>query len=80
MAAIEAYKSQFETDGSGFETTISRPNFKRVLKARAVWFGAMIGAAYGEAFYLPGPVPLHQLPGLTASPLLPDELPPYSIY
>ncbi len=80
MAAITAYKSQFQSDGSGPETAISRPHFLRLVEARAVWFGAMIGAAYGEAFHLPGPVSVRGLPGLTEPPPPPDELPPYSLY
>ena len=80
MAVVMAYKSQFQSDGEGFETAIGRPDFLRYLEARAIWFGTMIGAAYGEAFYLPGPVPLQGLPGSTVTPPLPGELPPYSMY
>jgi hypothetical protein len=35
-----------------------------VVEARAIWFGAMIGAAYGEAFFSPGSVPQDGFPGL----------------
>ena len=80
MAAVTAYQSQFQPDGSGFETAISRPDFLRLFTTRAVWFGAMIGAAYGEAFYLPGPVPAHELPGLSNPPSPFGELPAYSMY
>ena len=80
MTAITAYRSQFQTGGSGPETAISRPDFLHLVEARAINFGAMIGAAYGEAFYLPGPVALPGLPGLTDPPLPPGELPPYSMY
>lgn len=80
MAAVTAYKSQFQADGSGPETAISRPDFLRLVEARAIFFGAMIGSTYGEAFYLPGPVPLSELPGLTDPPLPPGELPAYSMY
>jgi len=79
MAAIMAYKSQFGSTGIGPETAISRPNFMRVLEAKAVLHGAMIGATYGEAFFLPGPVPCLQLPGLTSS-TPPGELPAYSVF
>ena len=80
MLAVAAYKSQFQSDGSGFETAISRPDFMNHLTARAGWFGAMIGAAYGEAFYLPGPVPLGELPGLSDPGLPFGELPSYKTY
>jgi bacillithiol biosynthesis deacetylase BshB1 len=80
MAAITAYQSQFQFDGSGLETAISRPGFLRQLEAQAIWFGAMIGAAYGEALYLPGPVPLHELPGLDGPARPAGELPAYSLY
>jgi bacillithiol biosynthesis deacetylase BshB1 len=80
MAAITAYQSQFQPDGSGLETAISRPHFLRFLEARAIWAGAMVGAAYGEAFFLPGPLPLGELPGSTGISLPPGKLPAYSMY
>jgi bacillithiol biosynthesis deacetylase BshB1 len=78
MAVLAAYQSQFTPDSSGFQTTISQPNFLRFIHARAIVFGALIGAAYGEAFYVPGPVPLRGLPGLDYAPPQPGRLPPYS--
>jgi bacillithiol biosynthesis deacetylase BshB1 len=80
MAAVAAYRSQFQPDGGGFQTAISRPDFLRFVEARAIVFGAMIGAAYGEAFYLPGPVPLGGLPGLTGPAPPRGELPSYRTY
>ena len=80
MAAIMAFKSQFASDGGGPETAISRPGFMRVLEAKAVLHGAMIGASYGEAFFLLGPVPCLQLPGLMTPPTPPGELPAYSVF
>jgi bacillithiol biosynthesis deacetylase BshB1 len=81
MAAVQAYKTQFQTDASGPETAISRSDFLRFIEARAIWFGTMIGAAYGEAFFTPGPVPQAQLPGLTDSPPPSnEELPTYRPY
>lgn len=79
MAALLAYRSQFQAAGHDPPTAISRPDFTRFLEARAIYFGAMIGAAYGEAFYLPGPLPLRQIPGLDPSPS-PGGLPPYRVY
>jgi bacillithiol biosynthesis deacetylase BshB1 len=80
MAAIMAYQSQLQADDNDPKTAISRPEYLRALEARAIWFGAMIGAAYGEAFYTPGPVPLRRFPGLSASPPSPGELPSYRVY
>jgi bacillithiol biosynthesis deacetylase BshB1 len=64
MAAIMAYGSQFEADSGEVETVLSRPEFLRTWEARAIWLGATIGAAYGEAFFSPGPVPLREFPGM----------------
>ena len=80
MAAIHAYQSQFQHNNGDVETALSSPNFMRTLEARAVWFGAMIGVAYGGAFYAPGPVILETFPGLNNQPPPPGEMPPYSIY
>jgi bacillithiol biosynthesis deacetylase BshB1 len=80
MAAVTAYESQFQTGGPGPDTAISRPDFLRLVEARAIYFGGMIGAAYGEAFHLPGPVPLSELPGLVGPPPPPGELPAYRLY
>jgi bacillithiol biosynthesis deacetylase BshB1 len=80
MAAVAAYRSQIQAEGSGLETALSRPEYMRFIKARAIYYGVMIGAGYGEAFYSPGPVPLRGLPGLTGPPSPPGELPPYSMY
>ncbi|MGH9126421.1 MAG: bacillithiol biosynthesis deacetylase BshB1 [Acidimicrobiales bacterium] len=59
MAALAAHASQFGTAGSP-----SAPGLLAAVEARAVWHGAMIGAARGEAFWAAGPVPLPNLPGL----------------
>jgi bacillithiol biosynthesis deacetylase BshB1 len=76
MAAVRAYQSQFQTEEEGPATAISQPGFLRALEARAVWFGALIGAAYGEPFISQGPVPQKAFPGLT-DPLRPGLLPTY---
>jgi bacillithiol biosynthesis deacetylase BshB1 len=78
MDALAAYQSQFAPGSDEFQTAISRPDFMRFIRARAVVFGALIGAAYGEAFYVPGPVPLRELPGLDYPAPQPGELPSYS--
>jgi bacillithiol biosynthesis deacetylase BshB1 len=80
MAAVRAYESQFQHNNGDVETALSSPSFMRTLEARAIWFGAMIGVAYGEAFYSPGPVALDVFPGLNGSALPQGELPPYSVY
>ena len=80
MAAITAYQSQFKPEEGKSSTAISRPDFLRFFEAQAIVFGAMIGASYGEAFYLSGPVASRELPSLDIAPPLPDELPPYRVY
>lgn len=76
MAAVRAYQSQFQAETDGPATALSQPEFLRAVEARAIWFGAMIGAAYGEPFFSTGPVPQKTFPGLEASPRA-DLLPPY---
>jgi bacillithiol biosynthesis deacetylase BshB1 len=80
MAAIEAYMSQFQSGGKEQKTAISQHGFMEFIEARSIWFGAMIGAARGEAFYMPGPVPLSELPDRFDTALSQDTLPPYSMY
>jgi bacillithiol biosynthesis deacetylase BshB1 len=64
MAAVRAYASQFQPGQSGPATALSRSDFLRYIEARAITYGAMIGAAYGEPFALKGPVPLGGFSGL----------------
>jgi bacillithiol biosynthesis deacetylase BshB1 len=78
--ALAAYRSQFSPEAGGPQTAISRPGFLRAAEARAAWFGAMIGADYGEPFHLSGPVPQAGLPGLEFPPPPPGELPAYRAY
>lgn len=51
MRALAAYKSQFHDPKSKEPRTfISDPKFLEMIEARGKHFGALIGAAYGEAF------------------------------
>jgi N-acetylglucosamine malate deacetylase 1 len=51
MRSVAAYKSQFHDPGSKEpQTFISDPKFLDMIDARGKHFGALIGAAYGEAF------------------------------
>ncbi|MCB9077377.1 MAG: bacillithiol biosynthesis deacetylase BshB1 [Anaerolineaceae bacterium] len=80
QAAIAAYASQFQAVDDGPQTAISQSGFGRFLEARSIYFGAMIGAAYGEAFYSPGPIALNLFPEpVNASPPL-GQLPAYSVW
>ncbi|MCG3206509.1 MAG: N-acetyl-alpha-D-glucosaminyl L-malate deacetylase 1 [Anaerolineae bacterium] len=63
MAAVRAYASQFQPDAAGPATALSRAGFLRYVEARAITYGALIGAAYGEPFAMRGPVPLAAFPG-----------------
>ena len=80
MTVITAYQSQFKPEKGKSPTAISKPDFLRFIEAQAIVFGAMIGASYGEAFYLPGPVPTRELPGLDIALPPTGELPPYRVY
>lgn len=86
MASVQAYGSQFHTNRQqanrqGVETTLSRPEFLRALEARAIWFGWMIQAAYGEPFLSATPLSATDFPGLDperiAAGNLPSGLPAY---
>ncbi len=51
MKAVAAFKSQFHDPNSREpKTVISDPRFLAMIDARGRHFGALIGAAYGEAF------------------------------
>jgi bacillithiol biosynthesis deacetylase BshB1 len=80
LAALQAYRSQFSAEGGGAGTVLLRPEFERFLTVKAAWFGAMIGVAYGEPFYTPGPVALDDFPGLPAERVPPGELPTHRLY
>jgi N-acetylglucosamine malate deacetylase 1 len=80
MEAIKAYQTQFKSSEEGIRTAISEPGFLKLMEARAIWFGAMIGAAYGEPYYMPGPVPVAELPDITASSISDMTLPPYTMF
>ncbi|MCJ7838302.1 MAG: bacillithiol biosynthesis deacetylase BshB1, partial [Burkholderiales bacterium] len=58
MAAVRAHASQFyRPDGAGEdETRISTPGFLDLLELRDRTYGAMVGAAYGEPYYMHGSV------------------------
>lgn len=80
MSVLTAYESQFQYDGKGTQTVLSQPEFMRFINARAVWFGAMIGTAFGEPFLSPGPVGLHRLPGMNGFPRREKRGPAYCMY
>lgn len=62
MRAVAAYKSQFHDPKSKEPNTfISDPKFLEMIEARGKHFGALIGAAYGEAFVTKQPPKVHDL-------------------
>ena len=77
MEAVRAYQSQFHSQASQVETTLSRPGFLRALEARAIWFGWTIQAAYGEPFLSTTPLAAGTFPGLPDETQLPHGLPAY---
>jgi bacillithiol biosynthesis deacetylase BshB1 len=82
MAAIEAFASQFKpaTESEDKATVLNQPNFLRFIEARAIYFGAMIGAAYGEAFYALGPLAMGGFPGVDQSTSAGERTAVYSVY
>lgn len=54
--AMLCYRSQFTGKGKSELTFIDRPGFLEMLEARAKVLGFRIGATYGEAFLLKGPL------------------------
>jgi bacillithiol biosynthesis deacetylase BshB1 len=77
MAAVRAYGSQFQSSDGGVATALSRPGFLRALEARAIWFGWMIQAAYGEPFLSARPLAASVFPGMRHEDLVPSGLPAY---
>lgn len=65
LKALKAHHSQFHNpDYKGEETWISTKDFWEGISARAMVWGARIGAKYGEPFFTDGPVPADLPPGL----------------
>lgn len=64
MEALQAYKSQFSSEIDDKPTALSSGNFLRFLEARAIYFGAMISANYGEPFFSISSLHLSNFPGL----------------
>ncbi|TCZ54234.1 bacillithiol biosynthesis deacetylase BshB1 [Roseicella aquatilis] len=78
QAAIRAYASQFG-HGEGVATALSGPGFLRMIEARAIHYGSMIGVPHGEPFRAPGPLAATVVPGLDVPHRAPGELPPYAM-
>jgi len=80
MESIKAYQTQFQSSADSIKTAISEPGFLKLMEARAIWFGSMIGVAYGEPYYMPGPVPVVEFPDITNSSAASQTLPPYTMF
>lgn len=65
--AVAAYASQIGHPPAEARTAIAGPDFLAALEARAVFYGAMIGAERGEPFWTDGPLAVEGLPGCTGS-------------
>ncbi len=52
MAAIQAYRSQFDQNFTGEQTFLSSPDFLQSLTAMMRFWGSKIGAAYAEPFFM----------------------------
>jgi bacillithiol biosynthesis deacetylase BshB1 len=64
MAAVQAYASQFLSSDREATTALSQPGFLRSLEGRAMGYGWMIQAAYGEPFLSATPLSATAFPGL----------------
>jgi len=63
-AAIAAYQSQFfKADSNEPETFIAKKSFLQSIEARARFYGAMIGAEFGEPFFTKQPPKVEDLVG-----------------
>ncbi len=62
MEALRAYRSQFSSEEDGIATPISHQGFLKLVEARAIWYGSLVGAEYGEPYYTPGPVAVDDYP------------------
>jgi len=64
-AALAAYESQLHQPGkeppAGPVTKISTPEFRRATLGRAAHFGLLLGVAYAEPFWSPGPLAVDDL-------------------
>jgi len=57
--AVACYRSQLHRPGEkGPKTWVGKPDLFEELEARDRYFGSLIGCVYGEAFSLPGYVPM----------------------
>lgn len=65
MNSIKAYSSQVfvpgESDPDGPVTRLSRPEFLEEIESRSIYFGALIGVRYAEAFLSVEPIALDNL-------------------
>jgi bacillithiol biosynthesis deacetylase BshB1 len=80
MDVLAAYHSQFQEDGRGLRTVLNQPEFMRFIEARAIYFGATIAVAYGEPFFVPGPVALRDLAETILQTPKRRGPPPYSMF
>ena len=77
LRLLDVYESQLSRDGDVVPTPVNDARFRDALRARAVWFGAMVGVAYGEPFRVDGPLLLNELPQYGGVPRL---APAYQAY
>ncbi|MBI4978404.1 MAG: bacillithiol biosynthesis deacetylase BshB1 [Spirochaetes bacterium] len=64
LEAIAAYRSQLFSDNEKrTETPLAHADFLERIRASMRHYGAMIGAAYGEPYYMDSPVPLNDVFG-----------------
>jgi len=67
MRALDCHRSQLDP-ATGPATYLPRPTFRAEVEARARAWGALIGAAYGEAYRSRVPLGIHDARALLAQP------------
>jgi N-acetylglucosamine malate deacetylase 1 len=62
IEAMRAFKSQFyDPESTEPSTILSTPEFLEMIRTRAEYYGDKIGVKYGEAFFSPAALPVHDL-------------------
>ncbi|HAI20923.1 MAG TPA: bacillithiol biosynthesis deacetylase BshB1 [Clostridiales bacterium UBA8153] len=64
VEALACHSSQFQLGPGQYPTTLNQPGFPRLVRGRDAYFGALIGAEFGEGFVVREPVKVQDLVSL----------------
>jgi N-acetylglucosamine malate deacetylase 1 len=73
LELLDVYASQLVRTEGSTPSAINDGRFRDMLVARARYFGTIVGAEWGEPFYVDGPLRLGSLPELDAGAVAPDR-------